>query len=75
MKNENFWDITPCDSCKNRTFGGTYRLLTLSLALLFNIMKGTIRSSKSRSYKSHTASHPRRYSGFGLLRIGRSDDA
>jgi hypothetical protein len=24
MKNCVFWDITPCDSCKNRRFGGTY---------------------------------------------------
>jgi hypothetical protein len=26
MKNAVFWDITPCVSCKNRRFGGTYRL-------------------------------------------------
>jgi hypothetical protein len=26
MKNAVFWDITPCGSCKNRCFGGTYRL-------------------------------------------------
>jgi hypothetical protein len=23
MKNDVFWDITPCGSCKNRRFGGT----------------------------------------------------
>jgi hypothetical protein len=23
MKNGVFWDVTPCDSCKNRRFGGT----------------------------------------------------
>jgi hypothetical protein len=23
VKNGVFWDITPCDSCKNRRFGGT----------------------------------------------------
>jgi hypothetical protein len=23
MKNGVFWDVTPCDSCKNRSFGGT----------------------------------------------------
>jgi hypothetical protein len=23
MKNAVFWDVTPCDSCKNRCFGGT----------------------------------------------------
>jgi hypothetical protein len=26
MKNAVFWDITPCDSCKNRGFRGTYPL-------------------------------------------------
>jgi hypothetical protein len=27
MKNAVFWDVTPCGSCKNRRFGGTWRLL------------------------------------------------
>jgi hypothetical protein len=26
MKNIVFWDVTPCGSCKNRRFSGTYRL-------------------------------------------------
>jgi hypothetical protein len=26
MKNAVFWGVTPCGSCKNRRFGGTYRL-------------------------------------------------
>jgi hypothetical protein len=26
MKNAVFWNVTPCDSCKNRRFGGLYRL-------------------------------------------------
>jgi hypothetical protein len=26
MKNSVVWDMTPCGSCKNRRFGGTYRL-------------------------------------------------
>jgi hypothetical protein len=26
-KNGIFWDVTPCASCKNRRFGGTWRLL------------------------------------------------
>jgi hypothetical protein len=26
MKNVVFWDVTPCCSCKNRRFGGTWRL-------------------------------------------------
>jgi hypothetical protein len=25
-RNAVFWDVTPCGSCKNRRFGGTYRL-------------------------------------------------
>jgi hypothetical protein len=25
-KNSIFWDVTPCGSCKNRSFGGTFRL-------------------------------------------------
>jgi hypothetical protein len=25
VKNTVFWDVTPCGSCKNRRFGGTYR--------------------------------------------------
>jgi hypothetical protein len=27
MKNDVFWDVTPCGSCKNRRFGGTWHLL------------------------------------------------
>jgi hypothetical protein len=23
LKNDVFWDVTPCGSCKNRRFGGT----------------------------------------------------
>jgi hypothetical protein len=26
-KNGIFWDVTPCGSCKNQRFGGTWRLL------------------------------------------------
>jgi hypothetical protein len=26
QKNAFFWDVTPCDSCKNRSFGGMCRL-------------------------------------------------
>jgi hypothetical protein len=26
MKNGVFLDVTPCGSCKNRRFGGTYRI-------------------------------------------------
>jgi hypothetical protein len=27
LKNGVFWDVTPCGSCKNRRFGGIWRLL------------------------------------------------
>jgi hypothetical protein len=27
MKNDVFWEVTSCGSCKNRRFGGTLRLL------------------------------------------------
>jgi hypothetical protein len=27
VKNDVFWDVSPCGSCMNRRFGGTYRLL------------------------------------------------
>jgi hypothetical protein len=27
LKNGVFWDVTPCGSCKNRRFGGTWRLI------------------------------------------------
>jgi hypothetical protein len=27
LKNGVFWDVTPCGCCKNRSFGGTWRLL------------------------------------------------
>jgi hypothetical protein len=26
MKNDVFWDVTTCGSCKNQRFGGMYRL-------------------------------------------------
>jgi hypothetical protein len=26
MKNAVYWDVTPCGSCRDRCFGGTYRL-------------------------------------------------
>jgi hypothetical protein len=26
LKNVVFWDVTPCRSCVNRRFGGTYHL-------------------------------------------------
>jgi hypothetical protein len=56
MKNCVFWDVTPCDSCKNRRFGGFLRsvlrlLVTgsvvLSSPILVILMKGALSSSES----------------------------
>jgi hypothetical protein len=49
LKNAGFWDVTPCSSCKNRRFRGTH--------LLF---RGDMFLQNVCSYKSHTATHPRR---------------
>jgi hypothetical protein len=34
MKNGVFWVVTPCGSCKNRRFGGTWSLLLRSVRRL-----------------------------------------
>jgi hypothetical protein len=55
MKNGVFWDVTPCDSCKNRRFGGTQglgRLLVTAGAvpsspILVTLMKEALSSSES----------------------------
>jgi hypothetical protein len=31
LKNTVFWNVTPCGSCKNRRFGGTWRLIMEAL--------------------------------------------
>jgi hypothetical protein len=43
MKNAVFWDVTPCGSCKNRHFGGIYRLhhqgdKNLRLLVIVNVL-------------------------------------
>jgi hypothetical protein len=38
MKNGVFCDVTPCGSCKNRRFGGTWRLLS-HLVLLRSVRR------------------------------------
>jgi hypothetical protein len=75
LKNAIFWDVTPCCSCKNRRFGGTYRFLrrssvvqllvitniVASLRILFTHMKEALLFSETSVLNnSHTASHPRR---------------
>jgi hypothetical protein len=34
MKNGVFWDVTPCGTCKNRRFGGTWRLAPILVTLM-----------------------------------------
>jgi hypothetical protein len=52
MKNGVFWDIKPCGSCKNRRFGGTWRLVAAcvvpSSQILVTLMKEAPGSPKHR---------------------------
>jgi hypothetical protein len=67
MKNGVFWDVTPCDSCKNQRFGGTQRLLhqvdnqllvmanvVPSSPIIITLMMETLSSSETSVLKSHT---------------------
>jgi hypothetical protein len=65
MKNAVFWDFTPCDSCKNRRFGGTHRLhhqnhknRQARNMLAVTINRSTLRSNSHRreNVKSYTGS-------------------
>jgi hypothetical protein len=60
MKNAVFWNMTPCGSCKNRRFGGMYRLhdhgeknqrarnnVSSNLLILFTLMIEAICSSET----------------------------
>jgi hypothetical protein len=56
MKNGVFWDITQCDSCKNRRFGGTQvirigelgkTLAVTSSPILVTLMKEVLSSSET----------------------------
>jgi hypothetical protein len=50
VKNGVFWDVTPCGSCKNRRFAGTWRLLHQG-----DPDEGGARFLRNvGSYKSHT---------------------
>jgi hypothetical protein len=63
MKNVVFLDVTPCDSCKNRSLGGTYSLhhqgyknrrkgTTLTVTsnrILVTLMMEEIRSSEAKN--------------------------
>jgi hypothetical protein len=68
LKNSILLNATPCGFCKTRVSDELIvyiirvkLLLTLFLARCFTLMMEAVRSfEKSGSYKSHTASHPRR---------------
>jgi hypothetical protein len=64
MKNVVFWYLTSCDSCKNRSFGGTYRLhhqVNKKLADSCHLDDGGDTSLRNfGSYESHTAYQPRK---------------
>jgi hypothetical protein len=55
MKNAFFWNVTPCDSCKNQRFGGIFQLLT---RVIRNGELGTALAVTSyrRSLGEHTTS-------------------
>jgi hypothetical protein len=65
MKEAIFWDVTPCGSCENTSFGGMYCLhhqgkknadVSSSLAL-FTLMMETIRSSEMSFLTRATRRH------------------
>jgi hypothetical protein len=51
MKNGVVWDVTPCGSCKNRRFGGTWRLLHQNVVpsspILVTLMKEALSFSET----------------------------
>jgi hypothetical protein len=49
-----FWDVTPCGSCKNRRFGGTYRLHHQGDKILITLMKEALSSSETSVLKRAT---------------------
>jgi hypothetical protein len=57
MKNAVFWDVTPCRSCVNRRFGGTYHVHLRGRKIR---ERGTNVAADVDSHKIYTASHPRR---------------
>jgi hypothetical protein len=46
VKNGIFWDVTPCGSCKNRRFGGTYGYVPSS-PILVTLMMEALSSSET----------------------------
>jgi hypothetical protein len=71
MKKVVFWNVTPCGSCKNLHFGGTYHLhhrgeknerVTVDVHVNSVIVDdgGDKILRNVGSYKSHTVSHTRR---------------
>jgi hypothetical protein len=77
MKKSVFSDVTPCDSCKNRRFGGNYRLhhqlLTAKIGSSLLIFRpddgGDMFLRSIDSYKSHKTSHASRQHSSSCLII------
>jgi hypothetical protein len=58
-----FWEVTPCGSCKNRRFGGTFASITKVTRIGDSSPpddEGARFLRNFSSYKSHTAQHPKR---------------
>jgi hypothetical protein len=65
VKNGVFWVVTSCDSCKNRRFGGAYRLHRQGFPVCFSyqlpsslilsiLMKGAIHASETSAHTRAT---------------------
>jgi hypothetical protein len=60
-----FWDVTPCGSCENRSFGGKYRIHQLlvtanfisSSLIHFSLMMEAIISSETSVLSRSTRRH------------------
>jgi hypothetical protein len=66
MKNAVFWDVTPCGSCKNRPFGGTYLHQDETNQRAHPDDGGDAILRNVCSNKSHT-SYPRRRKSLNIL--------
>jgi hypothetical protein len=63
MKNTVFWDVTPCRSCVNRRFGGTYRIHLQGIKIhewgtsVSRWLQEAIQSSKTSVHTRSTRHH------------------
>jgi hypothetical protein len=72
VKNAVFWDVTPHGSCKNRRFGGNYRLHTAKVVpsslIIFSLMMEVMFSCGT---SIHTRAKRRRIPEDGILHSHR----